>query len=105
MAKYNRQIVYCKDCIHRPKATDKDICDHTINFPDWKCPCRCEDNWYSWVPKDNWFCGNGEDKKDIEENELLRITIDNTLNNLDKIETEFYTLKDLSGINNIEENK
>jgi hypothetical protein len=68
MAKYNREIVYCKDCIHRPIATDEDICDHTINFPDWKCPCRCEDNWYSWVPKDDWFCGNGEDKNNIEEN-------------------------------------
>lgn len=55
-------IVKCKDCIHKPIGSDEDVCDHTIKFPDWKCPCRCEDNWYSWIPKDNWFCANGETK-------------------------------------------
>jgi hypothetical protein len=108
MAKYCRQIVYCKDCIHRPKKIYEDDNGGLIlEFPDYKCICRCKnsDCYCSEYPADYFFCAYGEDKENVEENELIRITIDNTLNNLDKIETEFYTLKDLSGINNIEENK
>ena len=40
-------IVYCKNCKHRP-------------FPDYGCPCQCDDGYYSWYPDDDWFCGNGE---------------------------------------------
>ena len=54
-------VVRCKDCKHRPTGEDRD----DLEFPDDKCPCKCEDYWYSWKPSDNWFCGNGE-RKDSE---------------------------------------
>ena len=52
------QVVRCKDCIHRPTGTNRD----DLEFPDYKCPCQCDDFWYSWKPSDDWFCGNGERK-------------------------------------------
>lgn len=56
-------VVRCKDCIHKPTGSGV---NHDIEFPeqDYRCPCRCEDYWYSWIPDDNWFCANGERKKD-----------------------------------------
>lgn len=51
------EVVRCKDCKHRPSG---DGANHNIEFPDDLCPCQCEDFWYSWMPTDNWFCGNGE---------------------------------------------
>jgi len=50
------EVVRCKECKHKPTGTDRD----DLEFPDDKCPCKCEDYWYSWKPMDNWFCGNGE---------------------------------------------
>lgn len=58
------EVVRCKDCKHRPTGTDRD----DLEFPDDKCPCKCEDYWYSWKPSDDWFCGNGE-RKDGEQDE------------------------------------
>ena len=52
------ELVRCKDCKHRPTGTNRD----DLEFPDEKCPCQCEDFWYSWKPSDNWYCGNGERK-------------------------------------------
>lgn len=56
-------VVRCKDCIHRPIG---DPCEHDVQPSkenDYRCPCLCEDdNWYSWIPADDWFCGNGERK-------------------------------------------
>jgi len=52
------ELVRCKDCKHRPTGTNRD----DLEFPDDKCPCQCEDYWYSWKPSDDWFCGNGERK-------------------------------------------
>lgn len=49
-------VVRCKDCKHKPTGTDRD----DLEFPDDKCPCQCEDYWYSWKPVDDWYCGNGE---------------------------------------------
>lgn len=56
-------IVRCKYCKHRPKG---EAYNHKFEFPDqdYKCPCRCEDYWYSWMPKDDWYCANGERKID-----------------------------------------
>lgn len=51
-------VVRCKDCKHRPTGENRD----DLEFPDDKCPCQCEDYWYSWKPSDDWFCGNGERK-------------------------------------------
>lgn len=56
-------VIRCKDCKHRPTGTNRD----DLEFPDDKCPCKCEDYWYSWKPTDNWFCGNGE-RKDGDDN-------------------------------------
>lgn len=55
-------IVRCKDCKHRPEKICEDEPEKGFNleFPDWRCPCRCDDGYYSWMPDDNWFCGNGE---------------------------------------------
>lgn len=67
---YRRQInwsplVRCKDCIHKPTGSGA---NHDITFPkqDYKCPCRCDDDWYSWMPDDDWFCANGERREDAD---------------------------------------
>ena len=31
-----------------------------IEFTDYVCPCQCDDGFYNWMPKDDWFCANGE---------------------------------------------
>ena len=69
---YRQQIkwspmVRCKDCKHRPSIMvgydAKDIDDgFALEFPDERCPCQCSDPYYSWMPTDNWFCANGEEK-------------------------------------------
>ena len=45
-------IVRCKDCKHNPKRTN--------NFAYGRCVCCCEDDWYGYVPDDDFFCGHGE---------------------------------------------
>lgn len=56
------EAVRCKDCKYKPVGTG---CNHDLEFPvHYKCPCECEDYWYSWMPKDDFFCGNGERKTD-----------------------------------------
>ena len=57
------EIVRCKDCKHKPTGSGV---NHDIEFPeqDYRCPCRCEDYWYSWMPDDDWFCANGERRED-----------------------------------------
>ena len=59
-----RPIVYCKDCIHRPYEMVPGIrYGLTVESPDraYKCPCFCDgDGWYSYIPDDDFFCGNGE---------------------------------------------
>lgn len=53
-----KELVLCKNCKHRPIKTDDEGMEY--EFPDEKCPCQCEDYWYSWMPKDDWFCAEGE---------------------------------------------
>ena len=57
-------IVFCKDCKHRPIKEDADGADYGFNIiaPEGssRCPCLVDDGWYSWMPKDNFFCGYGE---------------------------------------------
>ena len=57
------EIIRCKDCKHKPTGSGV---NHDINFPkqDYRCPCRCEAYWYSWMPDDDWFCANGERRED-----------------------------------------
>lgn len=54
-------VVRCKDCKHKPIGTGV---NHDIEFPDDVCPCKCEDDWYSWMPRDDFFCAWGERRKD-----------------------------------------
>ena len=57
-------IVFCKECKHRPVKEDADGVDWGFNIiaPEGsnRCPCLVDDGWYSWMPKDNFFCGYGE---------------------------------------------
>lgn len=64
-------LVYCINCKHRPaKPDDYDPFasgeGFRLEFPDQKCPCQCDDGFYSWYPKDNFFCRNGEIKEQTE---------------------------------------
>lgn len=63
------EVVRCKDCKYRPYLPEG--CDPNgsggidLVFPDelsFKCPCQCDDSWYSYIPEDDWFCGNGKRK-------------------------------------------
>ena len=57
------ELIRCKDCRHRPTEIEEDG-ETYIEFPeDSRCPCRCEDHYYNWMPADDWFCGNGEREK------------------------------------------
>lgn len=58
------KIVHCKDCKHRPKQNGEGKQGFNLEFPNWKCPCQCEDGWYNWMPEDDWYCGNGERKEE-----------------------------------------
>ena len=64
------ELIRCKDCKHRPKIDQEDVKNDTVDgfsfeFPDdFKCPCRCEDPYYNWMSKDDWYCGNGERKEE-----------------------------------------
>lgn len=56
-------VVRCKDCKHRPtdnREMDNDMTGLSIEFPDGRCPCQCEDDWYNWFPDDDWYCAYGE---------------------------------------------
>lgn len=60
-----KKLIRCKECKHRPKMSRRHFEDHRaehefIEFPDYKCPCRCDDPWYSYVPLDDFFCAYGE---------------------------------------------
>ena len=57
------EIIRCKDCKHKPSG---DATEHDITFPDDKCPCQCEDFWYSWIPSDDWYCGSAERREVTE---------------------------------------
>lgn len=61
-------IIHCGECIYKPKEIpDKYYEGETkVYFPEINgenlCPCQCDDEFYSWVPDDNWFCANGKRK-------------------------------------------
>lgn len=54
------EVTRCKDCKHRPRVPKYYENGFSLEFPDYICPCQCEDGFYSYVPNDNWFCHNGE---------------------------------------------
>ena len=58
-------IVRCKECKHRPVKEDADGENYGFNLikpndRDGRCPCLVDDGWYSWMPKDDFYCGYGE---------------------------------------------
>jgi hypothetical protein len=53
------KVVRCKDCKHRPQKYPSGFVDG-----DCRCPCICDDYFYSWYPDDNWFCPEGERRED-----------------------------------------
>ena len=58
-------IVFCKECKHRPIKEDADGENYGFNLiepndGDERCPCLVSDGWYSWMPKDDFYCGFGE---------------------------------------------
>ena len=57
-----QELVRCKDCKHRPIKQNDYENGFDLEFPDGKCPCQCDDGWYSWYPPDDWFCADGEHK-------------------------------------------
>ena len=63
-------VVRCKDCKHRPKeipfTTSWGETQTYLEFPnDSKCPCwNPSDDYYSWMPDDDWFCADGERRTD-----------------------------------------
>ena len=61
-----RRLIHCRECKHKAMRMDEDGGDgFNIIFPDSKCPCKCDgDEWYNWMPDDNWYCGNGERKEE-----------------------------------------
>lgn len=62
------KVVRCKDCKHRPTATEADKNIYTgfsVEFPDGICPCQCEDGWYNWYPEDDFYCGKAERRGEL----------------------------------------
>lgn len=61
------EIVRCKDCKHKPRIIDvfhASYGDVPVLESD-KCPCVNKDDYfYSHMPDDDWFCGNGERRED-----------------------------------------
>lgn len=60
-------VVRCKDCKYKPTAPDGITYGLQVEFPDkWanRCPCLCEDGWYSWVPDDDFFCAYGAKREE-----------------------------------------
>lgn len=59
------EIVLCKDCKHRPELVDPEAERFGFNVreTDGGCPCtNADDRYYSWMPEDDWYCGDGERK-------------------------------------------
>lgn len=59
-----KELVRCKDCKHRPSIDGEYENGFDLEFPTSRCPCQCDDGWYNWMPKDDWFCPNGERKEE-----------------------------------------
>ena len=58
------ELVRCKDCKHRPILNGKFRNGFDLEFPTSICPCQCyEDEYYSWMPGDYWFCPYGAKKE------------------------------------------
>ena len=55
------EIVYCRDCIHRPFKEYSEIKAPKINgLTDYTCPFVCVDSYYTTIPEDDFYCKAGE---------------------------------------------
>lgn len=60
------EVVRCKDCKHRPillgtaPCPPDDIRSGHHYGDDLTCPYLCDDNYYSRIPAEDWFCNHGE---------------------------------------------
>lgn len=58
------EVVRCKDCRHKPNGYIDDDVLRYPNFPHEEsnpCPCKVYgDEWYSWIPNDDFYCSFGE---------------------------------------------
>lgn len=62
-----QQIIHCKDCKHRPTATEAEkgiYWGFSVEFPDEVCPLQCEDGWYNSYSGDEFYCGNAERREE-----------------------------------------
>ena len=64
------EVIRCKDCKYRPISTSGGFWNTSpLSFPDENnnpCPCKADDNWYSWIPADDWYCAEGKRKGEQE---------------------------------------
>lgn len=61
------EVVRCKDCIYYPSGDGNgENQGFSLKWPhdDWPernpCPCKCDDGWYSYKPKPEFYCANGK---------------------------------------------
>ena len=57
-----KPLTRCKECKHRPY---KDERGNVIPVEEECSPCPCVDDgdwYYNYIPKDDWYCANGEPK-------------------------------------------
>lgn len=58
------EVVRCKDCKYKPKGYEDEQRGKYPIFPDSEnnpCPCNVvDDDWYSYMPEDDYFCGCGK---------------------------------------------
>lgn len=59
-------VVRCANCIHKPISPTGVLWGFDLEFPDSVCPCQCVDGWYSYMPKEDFFCAYGEKEKEQE---------------------------------------
>ena len=68
-----KDVVLCKDCAKRPilsRPGSTSVFDLRESTNGW-CPCLCDDPYYSWMPVDNWFCGEGVRKVEETKDECI----------------------------------
>ena len=62
---YLWELIRCKDCKHRPHKDERGNVvppeeDEELSL----CPCVDDGDWYyNYIPKDDWYCANGEPKE------------------------------------------
>lgn len=61
-----RPVITCSECIYAPSGDGHGF-DLEWPHDDWPennpCPCKCEDGFYSYKPRPNFFCANGKREK------------------------------------------